>query len=403
MALPYTTMSTYVSEGNAATIYSDIVWRTSENRNVLTMLEGGPESYAPIIRFSDPLKKGGEVFSHDFISGIMAAGGSASGSYSPEPKKMDFDTHSFESIFEFDTQTVTLLAWREVIMTSVLMKQKPAYDMERACIEGLSDYHALKSGTYGLKAILHQTWTGSNSSGTLYDASAGTNCPTNQVVAGDNANVSQLGSDDIFTGELIDRGLEVAFSGERRDGEYTFRMKRPQVAGRQYEAVVLMTQFQFFDLKNNDPKFREEAIYTLERGKSHPAWVGFSTMLEYKGCLIIVLTDELEDIMKFTTSSSIWDEDGTARTPSVAGATAVMLFGRAAMRVTGSRENFFNVEGWDNNWFTRIGTGRMEGFARVKIENVRATIDNSFSDVSRDFGTVLIHTAASHHNVIAGP
>jgi hypothetical protein len=378
-------MSTYVTAGNAKTAYGDVVWRTSENRNILTMLEGGPEGYSPIIRFDKPLLKGGQTYTHDFINPFRT-----------EPHKMDFDTHTYESLFTFRQETVALIAWRETIMVSELQKQLPAYDLERACIEGLSDYHALKAATYLMKVIVHQTWTGADSSGSLHDASAGTDCCANQVIAGDHANVTTLGDDDLFTGELIDRALEVAFSGERRAGDETFRMKRPIVGGRQYDGVVLMTQFQFYDLKNNDDNFREEAIYTLERGKSHPMWVGFSTMFEYKGCLCIVVTDELEQVMKFTTASSIWDEDGTARTPSVAGATAAVLFARGVMRVTGSRENFFNAEGWDNDWFTRISTARMEGAAKVKITEEQAS-------ATRDIGCVLIHTAASHHNITAGP
>lgn len=342
-----TSMSTYVTAGNAATIYSPVVWHTSEARNIFTMLEGGPNSNAPIVRFDDPLKRGGETYTHEFCIGIFSQGGTASGALDPEPKKQDFELHTYESIVQFEQETVSIIAWREAVMNSVLQQQLPLYDVESATIEQLIRYHTLKSATHLMKAILHQTWTGSNSSGTLYDASAGTNCCSNQVVAGDHQNVSQLGDDDIFTGELIDRALEVGNSGERRDGSYTWRMKPCMVGGKQYNAVVIMTQFQFYDLKNNDDKFREEAIYTLERGKSHPAWIGFNTMFEYKGCLIIVLTDKLEDQLKFTTSSSIWDEDGTARTPSVKGATAIMLFANAVMRVLGSREKFLEFEDWD--------------------------------------------------------
>lgn len=383
-----TDLTNGLTTGNAATIYNDVVWHTSENRNIFTMLEGDENSFSPIIRFDALEKRGGETFSHDFMNPFRT-----------EPHKQDFDLHTYESKFSFETQTAAIIAWREAIMVSELEKQKPAYDIQRATVEGLSDYHALKSGTFIMKVLLHQTWTGADSSGALYDASTGTTGNefiANQILAGDHANVTQLGDDDVFTGELIDRAIEVAYSGERRVGDQTFRMKQPVVGGRQYKGVVLMTQFQFYDLKNNDPNFREEAIYTLDRGKSHPMWVGWDNMFEYKGCLCIVLSDELEEVMKFTTSSVVWDEGGTTRTPAVRGATAVFLAGRAVMRVPANRDKIFEGEDWDGTWFQRVITGRMEGVSRIKITEAQAS-------AKRDYGTITIHTAASHHNIIAGP
>ncbi len=396
-----TSMSTYVSAGNAATLYGEVVYHTANARNPLMMLAGGEKSNSPFIVLPDLTKRGGETVYRDFMTGIK----SQADVYWPEPKKMDFDTHTYESLLNFVQETVTIMAWREAIMLSELMKKKPAYNLREASIEALTNYHALKAGTYLLKVLLHQTWTGASSSGALYDASTSTTGSAfcaNQVYAGAKTGVHQLAATDIYTSDLALIAKEVAYSGERRDGDYTFRMKHPIVGGKQYDGVLIMSQLQAHDLEHNDEAFKTIMRDALERGKQNPSWQGLGTMFEYQNILHIVLTDMLEDVLKFTTgvevagtSTGIYDEGGTSRNPAVKGATAVFLAGNALFYVPANRDKFLEWENWDGTWFERAITGQMCGAQRIKITEPRAA-------AMRDYGTVLIHTACSHHNLTLG-
>jgi len=389
-----------ITAGDQVTVPGEVVWRTSEHRNVFASLMGGDGSRAPIINIPK-LLKGGAVYTHYFATNLINA---AEDAVNPEPKLMDFDTHTYEIKAQTTSESVTIKAWREAIFLSELQKQYPLYDLQRVTTELLTDYHALKSATWIMKALLHQTWTGANSSGSIYDASTnatGSGHCTNQIIAGYVNNVSNLASDAYFTGELLSIAKDVAYSGERRASDYTFRMTRPVVGGVQYDGVCIMTMHQKYALENLDPKFREEAIYATPRADDNLARKGLDSVFTYKNVLCLVVTDDLEKVMKFTTSSGIYDEDGTSRTPAVAGATAIFLTANAMLRCPANRDKFLEYENWDGTWFTRAITGQMCGIQRIKIAEPYATIAAGTS-TSRDLGCILIHTADFHPNKIVG-
>ncbi len=398
-----TALAALITTPNAATIYNSAIWMVSENMNPFKMLEGDFNSMAPIILKNELSRQGGETFSTDVMTQLVDADNGWTPN--PEPNKMDQDLHTLEDEFIFRSVTVTIQAWRKTVMTSKKQMQRPAYELIPAMINGLGEYHALKKATFLLKTLINQTWTGSDSSGAFYTQQTSSyTAPgwnSNQVIAGNNANVAGLGTDDVFTHDLISIAEEVAYSGERRDGEKTFRMKAPVVNGSRHKGIWFITQFQKSDLVNNDDNFREEMIYSNTPGTDHPSWVGIDNIFRYKGHLFFVLTDELEEVLKFTTASTVVDEDGTGRTPGVKGATAMMLCARAGVRCPAKNEDYFDAEGYDNNWFKRISTGAHEGFQRVNFQEQYATAAHSTpgTAVYRDYGVVLIHTAATHHNL----
>jgi len=325
------------------------------------------------------------------------------------PYLMDRDLHTLENKLNYSHQDIVINAQRKVLITSEWEKQLPAFELQPRMSMASSVWHSYYKGKLALYSLL-----GVN----LLDPTdkalhTGVYC-TNQVVAGDNSNVSQLGSDDIFTGDLISRAKAIGNAGFRRQGDETHFFDQVIVQGRAYDGVCLCHEYQAYDMRWSDPDFKAALLNAVERGRNtNRIFTGLKAMFEYDGVLYMILKGELGAELLFNTSGyisgaynttgtsgKICDEDNTGYAPAVNGATAIYMGGRAMARAVGSVDFSARLEGYDGNWFTRTHNAAIEGVANLVAPNYRK---DSTGATDRNIGLVLIHTAATNPNLVAGP
>ena len=384
MALPYGSTSGLLDVGSNVpsalqqTIWANYIVHAAEEKNPLLMLEGPEGSGAPIWRVDQLKTKGGATYTMGHMT-----------PFETDPQKMDFDTHTYEDAFTFDDQSISIIAWKRSWISSALQKQYPNFSLRDATLRGLQDYHLLMNAKFGLSALREKTWTGDDSSGTLY---TGATC-YNQIIAGQKPDVSKLNDDDIMTSEIGAIALDMMYSGYRRAGSTNWVFEQPTVQGEVHDAVCLMHRHQAYQLCEQDAKFQQALNYAEQRGDQNRRWRGVGTAFKYNGIFYLVLSGKIGNFLLFSAGDTIKDDTGTSKTASVDGAVAIFMGAGAACRVTGEDGWAFKGEGWDTEWFQRISTAKIEGWGARMFEQTPGT-----ATTMRDKGRLLVFTAAPHPN-----
>jgi hypothetical protein len=373
---------------NQAMIYANNVWHTSEFRQPLGPFQGSGDNGALIEIINDLAEQGGKTYRHSFVHPLQG------GVY-----KMDYILHGTEEKLLNAYMDVSLVAWRKALITSKLQQQLPKWQLWPAMLSELANFQARMKATHILECLLSENWNAVSGPEMIGPPitndvilHAGVFC-SNQIIAGNNSTVEGLSEDDVFIPELIGIAKEVAYSGYRRDGEKTFRFKKPVVAGQTYDGVCFHHPFQKHDLRWHDPtRFEQWLLHGLPPGLQNPIWAGIGSMYVIDNVLMVELEGELADLLLFDVGHVMKDEDGNDMTARIKGARAIFCGARAAIRATGI-EKILDIEKYDGSWFGRMITGAMEGVAKTQI-------DHPVAHANRDMGVVQIFTAASHHNIV---